>query len=159
VAAFALLMGFGIGVMYAYYATVYATIHDVVEPSLRGTAMALYFCAMYLLGASLGPLGTGVASDYYTNRAAAAAGVVAERSLGDVMTDVLPTVVGGAKAASPAALNPYRAQGLRNALHLVPVLAVLLALVLFAASRTVTRDVERLRAWMREQSAAAFPRG
>jgi predicted MFS family arabinose efflux permease len=150
VAAFALLMGFGIGVMYAYYATVYATIHDVVEPSLRGTAMALYFCAMYLLGASLGPLGTGVASDYYTNRAAAAAGVVAERSLGDVMTDVLPTVVGGAKAASPAALNPYRAQGLRNALHLVPVLAVLLALVLFAASRTVTRDVERLRAWMRE---------
>jgi hypothetical protein len=59
VLAFSLLMGLGIGVMYAYYATVYSTIQDIVAPSLRGTAMALYFCAMYLLGASLGPLGTG----------------------------------------------------------------------------------------------------
>src|SRR5581483_3377212 len=38
VLGFALLMGLGCGVMYAYYATVYSTIHDVVEPSLRGTA-------------------------------------------------------------------------------------------------------------------------
>ena len=57
--AFALLMGTGCGVMYAYYSTVYSTIHDVVEPSLRGTAMALYFFAMYLLGASLGPSAPG----------------------------------------------------------------------------------------------------
>ena len=62
--------------MYAYYSTVYSTIHDVVEPSLRGTAMALYFCAMYLLGASLGPVGTGLASDYFTFQAASAAGAV-----------------------------------------------------------------------------------
>ena len=48
-------MGIGSGVMFAYYSTVYSTIHDVVEPSLRGTAMALYFFAMYVLGASLGP--------------------------------------------------------------------------------------------------------
>ena len=34
-------MGAGCGVMCAYYSTVYSTIHDVVEPSLRGTAMAL----------------------------------------------------------------------------------------------------------------------
>ena len=52
--------------MYVYYSTVYSTIQDVVEPSLRGTAMALYFCAMYLLGASLGPVGTGLVSDYFT---------------------------------------------------------------------------------------------
>src|SRR5205809_1068916 len=63
VAAFSLLTGLGIGAMYAYYATVYSTIQDIVAPSLRGTAMALYLCAMYLLGASLGPVGTGVASD------------------------------------------------------------------------------------------------
>ena len=52
--------------MYVYYSTVYATLQDVVEPALRGTAMALYFLAMYVLGASLGPLATGMASDYFT---------------------------------------------------------------------------------------------
>jgi hypothetical protein len=31
----------------------------------------------------------------------------------------------------------------------VPTLAVVLAVVLFAASRTVSRDVEKLQAWMR----------
>jgi hypothetical protein len=31
----------------------------------------------------------------------------------------------------------------------VPTLAVVLAVVLFAASRTVARDVEKLQAWMR----------
>src|SRR5439155_6314430 len=32
--------------LYAYYGTVYATIQDIIEPSARGTAMAIYFCAM-----------------------------------------------------------------------------------------------------------------
>ena len=59
--------------MYVYYSSVYATLHDVVEPSLRGTAMALYFFAMYVLGASFGPLVTGMASDFFTRKAAAAA--------------------------------------------------------------------------------------
>ena len=39
--------------------------------------MALYFFAMYVLGASLGPVGTGLASDYFTFQAASAAGAVA----------------------------------------------------------------------------------
>jgi len=162
VLAFSLLMGLGIGVMYAYYSTVYATVQDIVEPSLRGTAMALYFCAMYLLGASLGPLGTGVASDYFTMRAGAAAGVVGERSLGAVLFDVLPTVVGGARASSPAALNPFRAEGLHKALYLVPVLAAILSAVLFAASRTVKADVLKLQSWMRgagKDQAPLTPRG
>ena len=77
VVGFALLMGIGVGVMFAYYSTVYSTIHDVVEPSLRGTAMALYFFAMYVLGASMGPVGTGLASDYFTFQKASAAGAVA----------------------------------------------------------------------------------
>jgi MFS family permease len=149
VLAFSLLMGLGIGVMYAYYATVYSTVQDIVAPSLRGTAMALYFCAMYLLGASLGPLGTGVASDYFTMKAGAAAGVVAERSFGAVLFDVLPTIVGGVRASSPAALNPFRAEGLHRALYLVPVLAAILSGVLFAASRSVKKDVLELQAWMR----------
>ncbi len=131
VAGFALLMGTGVGVMYAYYATVYSTIQDIVEPSLRGTAMALYFGAMYLAGASLGPLGTGMISDVFTARAARAAGLVA------------PTA---------EALEPFRGAGLHAAMYAIPILAVLLALVLFAASRTVRRDIEALRAWMAASS-------
>ena len=137
VLGFALLMGTGVGVMYAYYATVYSTIQDVVEPSLRGTAMALYFCAMYLAGASLGPLGTGMVSDYFTAQAATAAGVTLHTT---------------------AALEPFRAAGLHSAMYIIPALAVLLAAVLYAASRTVTRDVEALRTWTRMPQMKAVHR-
>src|SRR5207249_3129586 len=43
------IVGFGAGFLpslfflYVYYAGVYATIQDIVEPALRGTAMAVYF--------------------------------------------------------------------------------------------------------------------
>ena len=90
-----------------------ATLQDVVEPSLRGTAMALYFFAMYVLGASFGPLGTGMASDYFTRKAAGAA----------------------------ASLEPFRGEGLHAAMYLVPVLSALLAMVLFAACRGVRRQL------------------
>ena len=101
--------------MYVYYASAYSTLHDVVAPSLRGTAMALYFFAMYVLGASFGPLATGMLSDYFTRRAAAGAEV----------------------------LEPFRGAGLHSAMYAVPVLSVFLAFVLFAATRTVARDMER----------------
>jgi MFS family permease len=131
VVGFAVLMGTGIGVMYAYYATVYATIQDVVEPALRGTAMSIYFCAMYLAGASLGPIGTGFLSDHFTAQAATAAGVLDHTA---------------------RSLEPFRAAGLHAAMQVVPGLVALLAIVLFAASRTVRKDVEALRAWTAEQS-------
>jgi MFS family permease len=124
---FVVLLGLGCAVMYAYYATVYSTIHDVIEPSLRGTAIALYFCSMYVIGASFGPVGTGAASDAFTRQAALAAGVV---------------------AATPQALEPFRGAGLRAAMYLIPALSVLLTLVLFAGSRTVAGDVGRLRKWL-----------
>jgi predicted MFS family arabinose efflux permease len=133
VLGFSVLMGTGIGVMYAYYATVYSTIQDIVEPSLRGTAMSLYFCAMYLAGASLGPLGTGALSDYCTASAATAAGVLDHTA---------------------QTLEPFRAAGLHSAMYVIPALEVLLAVVLFAASRTVTRDVEALRSWSAERRGA-----
>jgi MFS family permease len=104
-------------VMYVYYASVYATLHDVVEPSLRGTAMSVYFFAMYVLGASFGPLATGMASDFFTRRAAAGA----------------------------ASLEPFRGAGLHAAMYLVPLLSVLLAAVLFAGTRTVSADMDRMR--------------
>ncbi len=108
-------------VMYVYYASVYATLHDVVEPSLRGTAMAVYFFAMYVLGASFGPLVTGVVSDFFTRRAA---------------------------AGQP--LEPFRGAGLHAAMYLVPALSVVLALVLFAAARTVAADMDRMQKALRE---------
>lgn len=129
---FMLLMGTGCALMYAYYSTVYSTIQDVIEPSLRGTAMALYFFAMYVLGASLGPYGTGVVSDFFTHRAASAGGVL---------------------NFTQQTLEPFRAEGLHTAMYIIPALGVLLTLVLFAASRTVTTDMERLQSWMRAQAA------
>jgi MFS family permease len=128
---FMVLMGVGCALMYCYYSTVYSTIHDVIEPSLRGTAMALYFFAMYVLGASLGPYGTGVASDFFTGRAARASGVT---------------------TWGHQALEPFRAAGLHSAMYLIPALSILLAVVLFAASRTVTRDREKIDRWMRESA-------
>jgi len=134
---------------------VYSTIHDVVEPSLRGTAMALYFCAMYLLGASLGPVGTGLVSDYYTFQAASAAGAVQPLPFGALMAAEFRSLVGEAKGFDLRALEPFRAQGLHTAMYIVPILATILAVVLFAASRTVKKDVARLQAWMRSADATA----
>jgi MFS family permease len=148
---FALLMGTGCGVMYAYYSTVYSTIHDVVEPSLRGTAMAMYFCAMYLLGASLGPVGTGLASDYFTFQAASAAGAVQPLPFGALFLAELRSLFGESKGFDVRALEPFRAEGLHTAMYIVPVLATILAVVLFAASRTVKNDVARLQTWMRRE--------
>src|SRR5712692_6703190 len=155
VAGFAILMGVGSGVMFAYYSTVYSTIHDVVEPSLRGTAMALYFFAMYVLGASMGPVGTGLVSDYFTFQKASAAGAVAPLPFGAIMAAELRSLVGEAKGFNLRALEPFRAEGLHTAMYIVPILAAILAVVLFAASRTVTKDVARLQAWMRSADAAA----
>ena len=131
---FMVLMGVGVGCTYAYYSTVYSSIQDIIEPASRGTAMALYFFAMYVMGASLGPVGMGLASDYFTADAARAAGVI------DLTRE---------------ALEPFRGEGLRFALYIIPVLGALLTLVLFAASRTVIKDMEKLQRWMRESSKEA----
>lgn len=121
VLSFGLLMGTSVGLMYVYYSTVYASIQDVIEPSLRGTAVALYFFAMYTLGGSLGPFLTGAASDYF--RAAA--------------------IAGGASEIEAAAT------GLHNAMFIIPTLTAILAVVLWAASRTVSKDAAKLQAWMK----------
>lgn len=128
---FTVMMFLGCATMYVYYSTVYSTIQDVIEPSLRGTAMALYFFAMYVLGASLGPVGMGFLSSYFTQSAAARAGVT---------------------ETTFEALRPFASQGLHSALYVIPVLGLLLAIVLFAGSRTVTKDMERLQKWMRESA-------
>jgi len=126
--AFIVLQGIAAFLMYTYYATVYATIHDIVEPALRGRAMAVYFFAMYMLGASLGPVATGRLSDFLARRAASLAGV----------------------AASPLP-EPFRALGLHQAMFIVPALTIVLAVILFAGAATTEKDIRTLESW--EQNA------
>jgi MFS family permease len=103
--------------LYTYYGTVYATIQDIIEPPLRGTAMAVYFCAMYLFGAAVGPVATGWVSDCCKRWEAG----------GKPVTDL------------------HEALGLHDAMYLMPVLQAGLVVVLFAASRTVSGDYRRLQ--------------
>ncbi len=57
-----LMLAYGLWQM--YYGLTYAAIQDVVGPSLRGTAMAVYFLVMYLGGGAFGPLALGALSDH-----------------------------------------------------------------------------------------------
>ncbi len=133
VTKFLLLMGASVALMYFYYSIIYSTIASINEPASRGSAMAIYFMAMYLLGASFGPYVVGAISDYFTQNAAAAAGII---------------------EFSPKTLEPFRAVGLRSAMYLVPILSGILTAVLYMASRTVRADVEKINNWMRENSEA-----
>ena len=114
-----------LGLMYvslsSYYGFVYSAIQDFVAPNQRASTMAIYFMAMYICGASFGPLLTGKLSDLLAHRAAAAAG-------SSVVTEV------------------FRAVGLQRAMLVIPVLSVALAFVLYMGSRTIVADAERRRA-------------
>ena len=113
---FVVLMGVGWMLFYLYYATVYASVHDVVRPELRGSAMSLYFFWMYVLGGAFGTAMLGMLSDHFARRA---------------MT------IGGATTMTEA----FRATGLHDAFFIVPILSLAMVLVLFAASRTVAADM------------------
>lgn len=95
-----------------YYGLVYAALHDVVAPALRGSAMSVYLLVTYLGGAAFGPLLTGRLSDRFARAAAGAA-----------------SVTEAAKAA-----------GLRQAMYVIPVLAALLAVVLWAGASSATKE-------------------
>jgi MFS family permease len=104
-----------------YYGLVYSAIQDMVAPNLRGSAMAIYFMAMYMCGASFGPLLTGKLSDVLAHRAAALAGFT-------------------------AVTEAFRATGLQQAMLIIPVLCSALSLVLYMGSRTITRDIRKREA-------------
>ena len=107
----------GYGAFNTYYGPVYASIQDIVPPNQRGFTMSVYFMAMYLCGASFGPLLTGGLSDHLARRAMHAAGAVS--------------------------LEGFRAVGLQKAMVIMPILSVVLAIVLYLGSRTMNQDVER----------------
>jgi MFS family permease len=75
----------GYGLLQMYYGLVYAAIQDVVGPSMRGRAMALYFVVTYLGGASWGPLVTGRLSDFLARRSGLAAEASRAVGLHDAM--------------------------------------------------------------------------
>ncbi len=123
VSRFALFMGAGSMLAFVYYPCVYATIMDVVQPGLRGTAMSLYFLAMYLFGGSFGPVIVGRLSDYFGHKA---------------MHEM------GSATMTEAA----RSAGLHSAMYAIAVCSVLVAIALFGAARTVAKDMGELQAWM-----------
>jgi len=112
----------------SYYGLVYSAIQDIVAPAMRGTAMAIYFMAMYLCGASFGPLLTGRLSDLMARRAAEAAG-------------------------SPVT-EAFKAIGLQQAMLVIPVLSLGLAVVLYCGARTIAADMRRRESLARASSYA-----
>jgi MFS family permease len=122
IAGFMAFIGLGMMFMYVYYASVYASILDVIEPGLRGTAMALYFFAMYVVGGAFGTYVIGWLSDWLSARAMTAAGQ-------SVISD------------------QFKEIGLHQALYVVPLFCLGLGIVLFAASRTVAADMRKLHDW------------
>ena len=110
-ATLALLMP-AYGLLQMYYGLVYAAINDVVPASLRGSAMAVYLLVTYLGGAAFGPLLTGMLSDRLARQAAGAASVT----------------------------EAAKAIGLHQAMYLVPVLAVVLAMVLWGGARAMREE-------------------
>jgi MFS family permease len=110
------LLTIAYGLLNMYYGLVYASIQDIVAPAQRGTGMAIYFLVMYLVGASWGTLIIGKMSDMFALRAAHLAGF-------DKINEV------------------FKAIGLQQALLAIPVLSVLLAVVLWAGSKSIVNDM------------------
>ena len=116
---FMTLLGIGWMLIYVYYVSVYPAIQDVVEPKLRGSAMALYFLGMYFLGGAYGTVITGFLSDHFAQQA---------------MIE-----------AHATAIEPFRAIGLQKAFYTVPLVSLLLTLVLFAGAMTIAKDMKKLQ--------------
>ena len=104
----------GYGLLQMYYGLVYAVLQDLFPPTMRATGVAVYLVATYLGGASWGPVATGKISDMLARRAA------------------------GGGLLSEAA----RAEGLHQAMYLIPILAVILGAVLWMGQRTQTMSAE-----------------
>lgn len=115
------LLTLAFGLLNMYYGLVYSSIQDIVAPALRGTSMAIYFLVMYLGGASWGTVIIGKLSDTLARRAATSAG-------------------------SAQVTEIFKAIGLQQAMLIIPALLIALALVLWAGSKTIARDIKRRQA-------------
>ena len=129
---FGMLMALFSVMTYVYYSTVYSALQDVVEPRLRATAVAIYFFAQYVFGASFGTTITGALSDHFAHKAMLEA---------------------GASAMAPA----FVASGLHTAMYIIPILTVLCAVSLFGAAGTVSKDMERMQRRLRGEEEPGAP--
>lgn len=119
VSAFIAIFSLGWLLQYFYYICLYPAIQDVAEPRLRGTAMAVYFAALYLLGGAFGPMVVGYMSDQYAQAAMAAAGT----------TELT---------------EQFRAIGLHGAFILVPITLALTSVAIFLAAITFPKDARAM---------------
>ncbi|MGO1077476.1 spinster family MFS transporter [Inquilinus sp. CA228] len=127
VGMFTAIFSIGWLLQYGFFVSAYPAIHDVVEPRLRGTAMALYFAVNYLLGGAAGPFVTGYVSDRYAEAAMASAKA-------QTMTE------------------QFKGIGLHDAMYLVPASLLLSALALLLAAWSFRADAATMM-----QSAGAPP--
>lgn len=105
---------------YNYFTCVYPALQDVVEPRLRGTAMALFFAGLYLFGGCFGPLAVGLLSDHFSASAMLASGAL-------VMTE------------------DFKAVGLHDAMYLIPGALLITGMALLKASSTFVADADNMR--------------
>jgi MFS family permease len=117
---------------YNYFTCVYTAIQDVVEPSMRATAMALFMGGLYLFGGGLGPIAVGVLSDHYATAAMLTAGA----------SEMNET---------------FKAEGLHDAMFLIPVALLLTTLALLQASRCFIADAAHMCAALQQSSPGESP--
>ena len=120
VAVFTALFSIGWLMLFNYYTSVYPSIQDLVQPSQRALAMALYFACMYVLGGAFGPLILGGLSDYLAHHAMTLAGA-------SQMTEA------------------FIAEGLYGAMYIIPVALLLTALFLALGLRTYQQDAQNMK--------------
>jgi predicted MFS family arabinose efflux permease len=130
IAPFFVLYAVAQALVFPFVAYQFTLIQEVVEPALRGTAVAISSLATSLLGGALGPLTTGILSDRFARRMA------------------------GGGQPSDALLEPFRGEALRQALFLVPILYGLVAVLLVAGMRVLRRDRASLEQWMATHAAS-----
>lgn len=116
--AFVWLFSAGWFASYFYTVCMFPTVHELVPPQLRATAMGVYFGAIALFGSAVGALSVGALSDYYARAA----------QLAD-----------GAELLSTA----HRAIGLHDAMMLIPIALFVTAIGSVMAYRSYQRDVSR----------------
>jgi len=116
VSTFAWLFGVGWLIAYLYHVCIYPVIQELVVPQLRATAMAVFFAAMYVLGAAFGSLVVGAYSDHLAQAFAAHDG-------------------------SASVAEVHRAAGLHGALMLVPLSLLVAGFACWMAGRTLRRDL------------------
>ncbi|MCO5063476.1 MAG: MFS transporter [Rhizobiaceae bacterium] len=128
-ALFVAVFGFGWLMQYAFYVCVYPAMHDVVEPKLRGTAMAIFAAAINLVGGAFGPLFVGLLSDHYATQAMMGAGGM-------------------------QMLDEFRAIGLHQAMAIVPIALLLTAFGCLLAIRTFPTDARSMIAHLEGNGSA-----